>query len=87
MSNLQSTLGNEDWLRENETEIKSALPETWTHINNLNGLQFGFKLKLLGLDWRSEEEFGKVMFFLERIGLMLRDGQNVRRNPHSIFNE
>jgi len=82
---LQDTIGNEQWLRENETRLKEALPETWAHVRNINGLQLGFKLKLLGLDWRSEEEFGKTMVFLEKIGIMLRDGLTVRRNPNSIF--
>lgn len=83
--NLQNTLGNEAWLKENEAKIKDLLPKTWTHVNNLNGLQLGFGLKLLGLDWRSEDEFGKTMLFLEKIGFILRDGMTVKRNPHSIF--
>ena len=61
------------------------LPATFTHMGNLNGLQLGFKLKLLGVDWRSENEFGRIMVYLEKIGMMLRDGVTVRRNPHSIF--
>lgn len=82
---LKDTLGNESWLLANEKAVKEILPETWTHVHNLNGLQLGFQLKLLRIDWRSEEEFGRVMLFLERIGLMLRDGMMVKRNPHSIF--
>lgn len=83
--NLQDTLGNDEWLRANENALKDMLPETWTHINNLNGLQLGFNMKLLGIDWRSEEEFGLIMVFLELINFMLRDGVTVKRNPHSIF--
>ncbi len=82
---LQDTLGNEDWLRKNENAVKKLLPETWTHVRNLNGLQIGFGLKVLGVDWRSEDEFGRVMVFLERVRFMLRDGLNVKRNPHSVF--
>ena len=85
MISLMETLGNEQWLRDNEGEIRALLPETWTHVANLNGLQLRFKLKLLGVDWRSEDEFGRVMVYLERIGIMLREGMAVRRNPHSIF--
>lgn len=82
---LQDTLGNEDWLRKNEDAVKKLLPETWTHMQNLNGLQIGFGLKVLGVDWRSEDEFGRVMLFLERVRFMLRDGLTVKRNPHSVF--
>ena len=43
---FSETLGNEDWLRANEDKLKNILPETWTHVNNLNSLQLGFSLKL-----------------------------------------
>ena len=83
--NLKDTIGNEAWMRANENAVKEILPETWTHMRNLSCLQIGLNLKLLGVDWRSEDEFGRVMVFLERIGLMFRDGMTVKRNPHSIF--
>lgn len=57
----QDTLGNKEWLLANEQAVKDLLPETWTHIGNLNGLQLGFRLKLIGIDWRSETEFTSVM--------------------------
>lgn len=82
---LQDTLGNEQWLRKNEDNVKALLPETWTHMGNLNGLQIGYRLKLLGIDWRSEDEFGRVMLFLEKVGIMLRDGLTVKRNSQSVF--
>jgi len=77
--NLADTLGNEKWMAENADKIKALLPETWTHIQNINGLHLGFGLKLLGIEWRSEDEFGKCMLFFERTGLMLRDGMLVQR--------
>lgn len=85
LTSLQDTLGNSEWLQKNEDEIKSMLPKVWTHIENLNGLQLGFKLKVLGVDWRSEQEFGKIMVYLEKIGMMIRDGYSVRANNRSIF--
>ncbi len=82
---VQDTLGNETWMKANEDAIKDFLPETWTHMNNLQGLRIGFRLKLLGIDWRSEDDFGKIMIYLEKTKIMLRDGFTVKRNPHSIF--
>lgn len=82
---IESTLGSQDWVKQHETELKNLLPDTWTHMQNLNALQIGFKLKLLGVDWRSENDFGKIMVFLEKIGIMLRDGMLVRRNMHEAF--
>lgn len=85
-TSLQATLGSRDWLPKNEDAIKRLLPDTWTHIENLDGLRIGFQLKLIGVDWRSELEFGKVMVFLEKVGLMQRqNGYQVRANPSRVF--
>lgn len=81
------TLGNIAWLRANEKAVKNMLPETWTHVGNMNGLQIGYRMKLLGIDWRNEQEFGKCTVFLERIGFMLRDGLTVKRNPRNVLSE
>lgn len=84
---LHPTLGNPAWLRENEPKIKALLPDTWTHMENLSGISIGFGLKVLGVEWSSDEEFAKIMIFLERIGIMQRtNGYSVRANPDSIFN-
>lgn len=86
MNSLINTLGNENWVRENESEIKNLLPKTWTHMHNLNILKIGFGLKLIGIDWRSEDEFGKIMVFLEKIGIMIRqNGYQVQSSNQSIF--
>lgn len=79
MSSLADTLGNPQWMAENAEAIKKILPEAWTEILKLNGLQLGYQMKLIGIDWRSQDEFGKVMVYLERVGLMQRDGLRVRR--------
>ena len=76
---IQDTLGNQKWMEGNAAKVKALLPETWTHVANLNGLQIGFGLKLIGIDWRSENEFGRCMVFFERCGLMKRDGLLVKR--------
>jgi len=80
------TLGDRDWLASHEGAIKNALPETWTHVENIDGLRLGFALKLLGIDWKTEQEFGKVMLFLEHVGILERkNGYQVRANPIRIF--
>lgn len=76
---LEDTLGNQEWMEENSAKVKDLLPETWTHIRNLNVLQIGYNLKLIGIDWRSENEFGKCMVFFERVGLIERDGLLVKQ--------
>lgn len=83
--NLEPTLGSEEWLRNNEDALKKLLPDTWTHIHNVDGLKLGFGLKLLGVDWRSENEFARVLVYFERIGLLVRQGMTVKRNPLQRF--
>ena len=79
------TLGDHTWVWEHRRELLEMLPETWTHIQNLNGLALGFELKLLGVDWRTDDEFGLCMMVLERFGIMLRqDGYLVKRNPRLV---
>lgn len=84
---LVSTLGNSAWLRDNETNLREMLPDTWTLMTNLNGVQIGFRLKLIGVDWRNEDEFSRVMIFLEKVGIMQRKDYLVRRNPDAVLFE
>lgn len=82
---LIDTLGNDEWLRVNEKAIKAMLPETWTHVSNLNMLQIGYQMKLLGIDWRTEEQLAKTMAFLTKTRFLLKSGMTVKRNAQSIF--
>ncbi len=82
---MVDTLGNKEWLQKNEDAIKKLFPETWTHVRNLNALQVGFGLKVLGCDWRSKDDFRGVMLFLEKARLVLRDDMCVKRNPDRVF--
>lgn len=83
--NIKDTLGNEVWVCRNEQKIKDLLPETWTHIQNLSAMKLGFEFKVLGIDWRTDDDFAKIMIFFEKVGILLRDGMTVKRNPNSIF--
>jgi len=86
MSDLIDTLGNTQWLKQNETNIKALLPDVWTHMENLNGLKLAFGFKLVGIEWKSENEFGRIMLFLEKVGILQRtNGYQIRANPISIF--
>ena len=82
---LEMTIRNLEWVKKNEQTLKEIFPETWTHMFNLNGLQIGYKLKLYCIDWRTQEEFGQIMIYLEKIKIILRDGLTIKRNPRSIF--
>lgn len=81
MSLLLKTLGDAQWVLDHEKAIKELLPQTWTHMENIDMMKLGFRLKLLGIDWRSELELAKCLVFFEKIGFMIRDGYTVRAKP------
>jgi len=78
------------WLRNNEAALKDAFPETWTHTKNINFLQVRFRLKLIGLDFRDDNQVAKILTFLTTIGMLevkplgSEDAQ-IRRSSRSIF--
>ena len=76
---LIHTIGNAAWREQNADKLKAILPETWTHMRNLNMLQIGFNLKVLGVDWRGDQELAHCMILMERAGLMVRDAMLVKR--------
>lgn len=85
---MVETFANERWMSDidNIQKLKGLLPSTWTHMSNLNGIQIGYHMKLLGIEWRNNEEFARVMMFLEKIGLLERkDVFQIRSNPNFVF--
>lgn len=82
---MKDTIGNQDWLKENETSIKKLFPETWTPIKNLNTLHIVCEFKLIGVILRSDDDLMNAMAYLDQIGILKRFGSKIRRNPESIF--
>jgi hypothetical protein len=82
---LENTLGNKDWLKNNEHKIKELFPSAWTNIHELNASKLGSDLKNMAVDWRSKKEFEMIMVFLEKVGFIIRNGQTVKRNPKVVF--
>lgn len=84
---ISVTLANKEWWEKNlDTIREKIIPATWTHIANLNGMAMGFQMKLLGIDWRDQNEFGRVMVFFEKIRLMQRNNlMQVRHDPTWVF--
>lgn len=76
---IEQTLDNDKWLAENGEAVKNLFPELWTHIGNINVLGLMFQFKILGVDWRSEEEFAFALAVCERRKLVRREGYTLRR--------
>lgn len=79
--NLEQTLDDDQWVRAHEDQIREMLPETWTHVSNIDQVRFGFRMKVLGIDWKSYADLGAIFAALERKRIMIRDGVIVRYNP------
>lgn len=72
--NFEDTLHDKAWLASNRKELLEVLPDQWTHWTNIDLLKIGFKLKLLGLDWRSKDDFIETMIILESVGILVSNG-------------
>ncbi len=48
----------------------------------MNLLGIGYRLKLLGVDWRSQDELARVLAFLTKLGIVLvrENGTQFRRS-------
>ena len=77
--NLDDTLNNVKWLTTNRKYLMGIFPNRWTKATELNILAVAFKLKVLGIDWRSKEDFGETMVELEKQGIFVRNGISIKR--------
>lgn len=68
-----------------EEAIKKLFPEVWTHISNIDMLPIRWQLKLMGFDYRSEQQFADLMASLEEKRLILREGHTIKRNPQQVY--
>ena len=85
MASLQETLGNDAWMKTNLEAIRSWFPVQWEYPSPDFMHQVGFKMKLLGIDWRENTDLGKAFAFFERTGIIERNGIpptiQIRRRP------
>lgn len=85
MMDLTTTLMNEQWLRANEARVRGILPDTWTHLTNLDVVRIGSGFKQIGIYFRTLDEYKVLMVTLVKLNLLLKEGLTFRRNPNSIF--
>lgn len=71
-----NTLENPEWWDKHEASMFNLLPDTWTHIQNVAtsfaSLPYRYQLKLIGLDWRSDEDIARILATLDKMGVLLR---------------
>ena len=79
--NTLDTLDDPQWLRQNIGTIKSLYPETWTHLANWSPLPLLYRMKLLGVDFRTDADITRMLIRLQKLGVVQVDGSLIRRSP------
>lgn len=80
---VERTLGNKDWLNQNEAHLRQLFPETWTHISRLNNIGIVYHLKLMGVEWHGDDLALLMNFFLET-GVVIQQDQQFKRGKNHI---
>jgi hypothetical protein len=82
------TLYSVDWLISHHDRIMTYLPETWTHIDNIDYVKFGFQLNLLGVPWETKDHLIEIIHYLERLKMVnIKNEFQVVRNLDNVFNQ
>lgn len=74
-------LDDPKWLKQNVSTIKDCYPETWTHLANWSPLPLRYRMKLLGVDFRTDADITRLLIRLQKLGVVQVDGSLIRRSP------
>ena len=85
---LKMTVFDKDWYALYEDRLRATLPKDWQHIDDFNLEQFGFKLKLYGVEWTDVKTLGLILKLFDNIGLLWsHNGVWYKANPHSCVKQ
>jgi hypothetical protein len=87
MSPYKNNLYSVEWITQHHDILMDALPDIWTHIENVDYLIFGLKLKILNVPWNTREDLTSILQYLESINLIHRKNEyQIVRNLDNPFN-
>lgn len=66
---LASTLGSREWIEANQEKLRDLFSRDGEAVTQRYLLMIGFKLKLMGVDWRTYDELVKTLIFLRKAGI------------------
>lgn len=69
MSSVQETIGNPQWVVQHYVQVRDIFPAERQLMTQSDMIRVGFKMKLLGIDWRSENELAQVMVLCYHLGM------------------
>lgn len=76
---LKDSLCDEHWISQNRGQLVELFPEVWTHIANVSLLPIMYQLKVLGCDWKTEDQLACCFAVMEQVGIVHRDGEFLLR--------
>lgn len=59
----------------NHDRLIDCLPDTLTHIDNIDMVRFGFKMKLMDVPWEDYDQLKEILFFFEQLGMLIRKNE------------
>jgi hypothetical protein len=86
-SPYKNNLYSVNWIRKHHEDLMNALPDMWTHIENIDFTMLGLRLKILNVPWDTKDDLHQILVYLESIDLIQRkNGYQIVRNPDTVFN-
>lgn len=70
MPSIQETLGNKAWVQAHLTELGELFPIIPVKVDMQLFLSVGFNIKIMGVDWRSNDDLPKILSFLQKLKLV-----------------
>lgn len=70
MPTIQQTLGNESWVRANANALRNVFPINPVQVDLTLLTSVGYKLKLMGVEWREESDLPNMFSFLQRLNII-----------------
>ena len=84
---MKSTLGNMEWCKEHLEEIRSTLPEDWTHLAEFDIGVFKGNLWDIGVNCHTNDDAAHTLTFFEKTGISELKGAYIKRGDKDIFKE
>jgi hypothetical protein len=80
-----NTLFNGDWLIQNHDKLINLMPETWTHVDNLDFMNLGLTFDMLGVHWETKNDIFDILNFFHSVDMIKikNGGYHIIRNENN----
>lgn len=81
---LEQSIGNPDWVIQNEKALKELFPEDWVHFSQLSADEISNRLQCLRVELLDDDRLMKALRFFLHLGIADVDGAMVRRGQRAV---